>query len=242
MTTTTATVTTTATTTRPRLALRLGLAGLGLYVLLAAAMAATVDAPFSQGLDDAWRALVGAGSLDQVEGPLPMFFQHFGEGAGALVYAILVPIVLLATRRWRTTLFWLSAMVVANGVVSQVVKHLVDRERPAADEAAGLAGPLFAVDHGSFPSGHSVTMGAFVVAVAALLPVAYRRWWWGFGALLAAGMVWQRTLINAHWLTDALAGVLAGASAAALLWWAFAPLLAADRRRRAERRAERRAG
>ncbi|WP_062385619.1 phosphatase PAP2 family protein [Demequina iriomotensis] len=225
------------TPTRPRLALLLGAGGLGLFALVVAAMAATVPAAFSQGVDDAWRALVGASDVADVQGPLPMFFQHFGEGPGFLVHLVLVPVALLVVRRWRSALFWLAVMMGANILVSQVVKHLVDRERPAADEAAGLYGPLFHTDHGSFPSGHSVTMGAFVVAVAALLPLAYRRWWWGVAALLSVGMIWQRTLVNAHWLTDTVAGVLGGAAFAALVWWAFARLLDRDRGRPVRRRA-----
>ena len=65
--------------------------------------------------------------------------------------------------------------------------------------------------------------------MAALIPPA-RRWiWWIAGALLSAGMVWQRTLINAHWFSDTLAGLAAGAGATLVLWWAFAPLLEKDR-------------
>ncbi|WP_062520993.1 phosphatase PAP2 family protein [Demequina silvatica] len=222
---------TTPTTSRPRLALLLGLSGLALFALTTLAMRATLPEAFSQGIDDAWRALVGASTVDAVDGPLPMFFQNFGEGPGFLVHLILVPVALLVTRRWRSALFWIAAMMGANLVVSQAVKHLLDRERPALDKAAGLYGPLFHTDHGSFPSGHSVTMGAFVVAVAALVPVAVRRWWWAVGAVLAVGMIWQRTLINAHWFTDAVAGVLGGAAFAALMWWAFALLLDKDRGR-----------
>ena len=45
---------------------------------------------------------------------------------------------------------------VGSGLFSQGMKNLVDRPRPAADETLGLFGPLFTVDHGSFPSGHAV--------------------------------------------------------------------------------------
>jgi len=215
---------------RPRLALWLGLTGLAAFLALAGAMLAADTAP-TQALDDAWRDVAGASTLDEVDGPVPMFFQHFGEAVGAIFIMLLWPIALFAVRRWRTALFWLASILGSATVASQLVKHTVDRERPAADEVAGLAGPLFHTDHGSFPSGHSVTMGAFVVAVAALLPALYRRWWWVAGVLLAAGMAWQRTLINAHWVTDTVAGLVAGASTVALLWWAFAPLLAKDRGR-----------
>ncbi|MNJ04708.1 hypothetical protein D3C73_1655920 [compost metagenome] len=41
-------------------------------------------------------------------------------------------------------------------------------------------------------------------------------------------MVWQRTLINAHWLSDTLFGLVAGVAGALLVWWAFWPLLQRD--------------
>ena len=42
------------------------------------------------------------------------------------------------------------------------------------------------------------------------------------------GMMWQRTLINAHWLSDTIFGLVAGAAGALLMWWAFWPLLQKD--------------
>ena len=89
-------------------------------------------------------------------------------------------------------------------------------------------GPLFSVDHGSFPSGHAVSAGTLLVAVAAVLPPSKRLAWWIVGGLIALGMVWQRTLINAHWFSDAVFGVIGGASATLVLWWAFSTLLEKD--------------
>jgi undecaprenyl-diphosphatase len=45
---------------------------------------------------------------------------------------------------------------------------------------------------------------------------------------IAVGMIWQRTLIIAHWFSDAVFGVIGGASATLVLWWAFSTLLAKD--------------
>lgn len=203
------------------LALLLGFAGFALLVSL------DVAHPFVQAMDDAWRRLAGSAPGPETA-PLPMFFQQLGQGLGAVLFIVLLPGVLFAVRRWRSELFVLSAML-GSTLVAQVAKNLVDRPRPAADEAAGLYGPLFQVDHGSLPSGHSVTMGFIIIAVAALIQAA-RRWiWWIAGVLLALGMIWQRTLINAHWLSDTLAGLAAGAGATLILWWAFAPLLDRDR-------------
>ena len=56
--------------------------------------------------------------------------------------------------------------------------------------------------------------------------------WTVLSALLALGMIWQRTLINAHWLSDSIVGILAGLGVGFILWWAFWPWLNRDYGRR----------
>lgn len=182
--------------------------------------------PLTQPLDDAWRRLVGSDHGPET-GPVPMFFQYLGEGPGALVLLLLIPIVLFIVRRWRSALFFMAANA-ATILVSQLTKNLVHRPRPAEDLDAGLFGPLFRVDHGSFPSGHSVTAGFVIVGIAALIPAGKRLVWWIVAALIGIGMVWQRTLINAHWLSDTVFGLAAGAATTLIMWWAFYTLLRKD--------------
>ena len=213
---------------RPRALLVTGLVGLVLFALFGLAVLQDVEAPFTQPLDDAWRRLVGASGLDQVSWAVPMAFQYLGELPGAVLTILLIPAWLFVIRRWRSALFFLTAELAGTMVVSQLTKNLVDRPRPADDLANGLFGPLFSVDHGSFPSGHAVSAGILLVAVAAILPPSKRLVWWIVGGLIAVGMIWQRTLINAHWFSDAVFGVIGGASATLVLWWAFWTLLAKD--------------
>ncbi len=213
---------------RPRALLVTGLIGLALFAVFGVAVFQNVDAPFTQPLDDAWRRLVGASGLGQVSWAVPMFFQYLGELPGAVLTILLIPTWLFIVRRWRSALFFLAAEFAGSLIVSQLTKNLVDRPRPADDLANGLFGPLFSVDHGSFPSGHAVSAGILLIAVAAILPPSKRGWWWIVGGLIALGMIWQRTLINAHWFSDAVIGVIGGASATLILWWAFATLLRTD--------------
>ena len=213
---------------RPRALLVTGLVGLVLFALFGLAVLQDVEAPFTQPLDDAWRRLVGASGLDQVSWAVPMAFQYLGELPGAVLTILLIPAWLFVIRRWRSALFFLTAELAGSMVVSQLTKNLVDRPRPADDLANGLFGPLFSVDHGSFPSGHAVSAGILLVAVAAILPPSKRLVWWIVGGVIAVGMIWQRTLINAHWFSDAVFGVIGGASATLVLWWAFSTLLAKD--------------
>lgn len=217
---------------RPRPLLWWALGLTGAFVLMGLVLLANPTSPFTQGLDDAWRSLVGAAPGDDIyQQPFAMFLQYLGEAPGALVMVILIPLALVIVGRWRSALFFFAADMAGMGLYSQGMKNLVDRPRPAADEAAGLFGPLFHVDHGSYPSGHAAAAGVFAVAVLALIPVAQRRLrivWMVVGAVIMLGMIWQRTLINAHWLSDAFFGVTAGAAAAMLMWWAFWPQLQRD--------------
>ena len=70
----------------------------------------------------------------------------------------------------------------------------------------------------SFPSGHSIAATVTVVAaVIALVPPGRRRVWWGAGAVaFSVLMALSRAYLAAHWLSDAIAGVLLGTSCALL--------------------------
>ena len=217
---------------RPVALLVWALALLAAFAVMGLLVALSAEGPFTQPVDDWWRRIVGAapdgGSHTWF---LPMFFQHLGEAPGALFMVILLPAGLAVVGRWRSALFVFASCMVALGLYSQGMKNLVDRARPAADDALELFGPLFEVDHGSFPSGHAVSASALVFLVAALIPStrrALRSAWWIIGALIMVGMMWQRTLINAHWLSDTFFGLVAGAAGVLLMWWAFWPWLQRD--------------
>lgn len=232
---------------RPRWMLWTALGLLAVFAALAVGVAVAPEAPWSQGLDDLWRSGFGVGPESTLPGfALTQMFQHLGQLPGAVLMMILLPLVLVLIGRWRSALFVIAVQLAGPGLLSQLTKNLVDRPRPADDTAAGLFGPLVQVDHGSFPSGHSVSMAAIIVTVLALIPASAvwaRRIWIVLGVLLAVGMVWQRTLINAHWFTDTCAGLIGGAAVAVLLWWAFLPWLRRDQERRVWflRRSERQA-
>lgn len=215
--------------------LRTGLLPLAIVAAQAIAVAVNPSAPWSQGIDDAWREMIGVGpDSGAYTWFLPMLFQALGQLPGAIALMLLLPIGLIIVGRWRSALFVLAVQLAAPGLVSQLLKNTVNRPRPAANGAEGLFAPLLQVDHGSFPSGHSVSAGALAVILLALLPLS-RRWVKvaviGVDGVLIVGMILQRTLINAHWLTDCLVGVCAGAGVALVLWWAFQPLLRHDRDR-----------
>lgn len=145
-----------------------------------------------------------------------------------------VLLLLLVRRRWVSAGFLLAATLGGNMLVVQGLKHLVDRPRPAH--------PLVRVDHGSFPSGHAATAALLVVLLGVLLvPVARRRAWWIGGAVFILAMMWSRTWLHAHWLSDTAAGAAAGAGVGLVAWWLFGPALARERARAHDRRGRPRA-
>ncbi|MCX4985770.1 phosphatase PAP2 family protein [Streptomyces sp. NBC_00572] len=203
---------------------RPGVLAAGLLLLTVATLPAFVvradpaNPPF-QDLDDQWLAWMG-GPHDGPYAVLAAVLNWFGGPLGVVVPLALL-FFLLVRGRWVSVGFLLGVYLAGNLLVVQGLKHLVDRPRPA--------NPLVRVDHGSFPSGHAAGAALLVVLAGVLLiPAARRRAWWLGGVVFTLAMMWSRTWLHAHWLTDTAAGAAAGAGAGLLAWWLCAPALARE--------------
>jgi membrane-associated phospholipid phosphatase len=110
-------------------------------------------------------------------------------------------------RRWWHLTAFVSAIVVSEIAIG-TLKALYDRPR--------ALGSLVETSSASFPSGHAVAASVTAVAaVVALLPEGPRRYRWGAGAVAFSFlMAVSRTYLGAHWLSDAVAGVLLGTTIA----------------------------
>ena len=106
-------------------------------------------------------------------------------------------------------------VVAASGILVQVVKHSVGRARPKLMPSVGafhFAGPSWAADLASFPSGHATTAFSAAACLGYMLPEA--RWpLLGLAGLIAA----SRVLIGAHYPSDVVAGAVLGVSTAFFL-------------------------
>ncbi|MFI1650875.1 phosphatase PAP2 family protein [Streptomyces avidinii] len=212
---------------RSRGVLIAGLLLLGASVLPALVVRSDVADPPFQGLDDHWLIWMG-GPHEGIYQAAATALDLFGGPVGALLPLSLL-ILLLVRRRWVSAGFLLAADLGGNMLVIQGLKHLVDRPRPDH--------PLVRVDHGSFPSGHAATAALLVVLLGVILvPAARRRAWWIGGTAFTLAMMWSRTWLHAHWLSDTVAGAAAGAGVGLLAWWLFHPALARERARAHDRR------
>ena len=104
---------------------------------------------------------------------------------------------------------------VGSGITAQLIKHAVPRLRPSNLPDAIVA-PDERIFHNSFPSGHTTTAFALACWVF-LLTYRTRYRWWGYGALLLAGLVGlSRVYRGVHYPSDVLTGAAIG-----MLWGAL---------------------
>ena len=124
-----------------------------------------------------------------------------------VLVAVVVALIEIGQTRSRWVAPFLLAVILGDKLLTETVKDLIDRARPALEPVAATLGP-------SFPSGHSSTAAA---AWAAFALVA-GRWWgrraWpalaGVAVGIAVAVAVSRVLLDVHWLTDVLAGLALG--------------------------------
>jgi membrane-associated phospholipid phosphatase len=159
-----------------------------------------------QRLDDGWLRLMVSGRVL----PLTAIAKVFN--VLGLVYVTLPVRIaiagLLALRRWWWHLAAFASAVVVSEVLIGQLKGIYGRARPP--------GPLVATSGASFPSGHAIAASVTAVAaVIALVPAGRRRAWWGAAAIVFSILMGlSRAYLGAHWLSDAVAGILLGTSCA----------------------------
>jgi undecaprenyl-diphosphatase len=187
--------------------------------LTAAAFAAVADhgvLAHLQRADDAWLRLMISGRSAPVTA-VAKVFNWLGLVYVTLPVRIGIAGFLALRRRWWH-LAAFAAAVVLSEVLIGTLKAVYDRARPPGSRV-GTRGA-------SFPSGHSIAATVTVVAaVLALVPPGRARVAWGAAAtVFSVLMALSRAYLGAHWLSDALAGVLLGASCALLAAFAVGEL------------------
>jgi membrane-associated phospholipid phosphatase len=102
---------------------------------------------------------------------------------------------------------FMLAVFIGDKLVTNGIKDLVDRARPTLNPIAETLGP-------SFPSGHSSTAASFYAALALILArrrsARVRALLAGGAGALAIAVASSRVLLDVHWLSDVVAGVVLG--------------------------------
>ena len=110
-------------------------------------------------------------------------------------------------RRRLAVLAFMVTVVVGQNLIANLVKVLVDRERPPVPHLAASSGF-------SFPSGHTAAAAATWAAVALVLgrgrPLWVKAWLGAGAALLTVVVAASRVLLGVHWLTDVIGGAALG--------------------------------
>ncbi|MGO1117415.1 phosphatase PAP2 family protein [Rhodovibrionaceae bacterium A322] len=115
--------------------------------------------------------------------------------------------------------FWFLA-IAGSGILTNLLKIFFGRARPKIFQQEGFFGfDPFAFDAAwhSFPSGHGNTAFVLAILFSLFLP-RWRAWAWGLFTFLAL----QRVVVNAHYLSDVIAGAVVACVTSYWLAQAFA--------------------
>lgn len=176
-------------------------------------------------LDEAvGRWVVQAAGPAWVDAARVLSMAHTARGIAVIVAGA---VVLLLALRDRAGALWLVLAFYSGAALNHALKHLVQRPRPQQLE--------FAVTDFAFPSGHAAQATLLYGALLVLLwrHTTSRAWRTAAAVaalLLVAAVCASRVLLQAHWFSDVVAGVLVGAA-----WLVLAVVLAVALRRTAGR-------
>ena len=92
--------------------------------------------------------------------------------------------------------------VLAANLTSHVLKRLIGRERPPAEQW------LVEASNYSLPSGHATGAAAFAMALTLII---------GWVGALVIGL--SRLALGVHWVEDVLTGWILGVIVATVTWW-----------------------
>lgn len=206
---------------QPRHALppaRIALAVAGAVALaLAAGFAALIAAdpahPPVLGLDRRWLAAIVPTRDHFLTAAAKIISLVAGPTGGTVIVIVVAGFLWFARKRRAAAVFLVGILAVTSGA-SQLIKHLVLRPRPV--------GALVPADIGSFPSGHVITSLAVGSALALVLArQGHRRVAFILVGAVTLLMMWCRTYLGAHWLSDTFESILV-ASGMVMVGWAMA--------------------
>ncbi len=151
------------------------------------------------------------------------WLEEAGKSHWVLIYCIgMIAFTWRSTRSEAYKFLAFFVSVAASGILANLIKVVACRPRPPLFILQGIThwnvfGFQIEYIWNSFPSGHATTGLAIAISGAAIYPRL--RWlFWSLGIAIALG----RLAINAHFLSDVIAGGLLGAVVAVVVNKLFA--------------------
>lgn len=191
--------------------LTVGLLAAVAFAILRSVVALADHTPMA--IDVWWNDLMVA-TMNEVALVIAWVPAIVGGTIGMIVVGILLVILFLWRKRRGDAATLATAMVIVVAVGAPMAA-IIARARPADSLAERVAT--------SFPSGHT----AVATTVAIILGLLLQRWdVWGAGVAWVVLMMWSRTYLHAHWLSDVVAGLLEGVAVACFVWCAHTALRA----------------
>ncbi|WP_314425765.1 phosphatase PAP2 family protein [uncultured Microbacterium sp.] len=156
-------------------------------------------------VDHWWNDLMGDLTSD-----VWLFVAWVPAVVGGTVGMIVIGALLIAWLLWRRRGWDAATLAVAMVVVVAIgasMAAVIGRTRPEDSLAESVAT--------SFPSGHT----AVATTVVMVLALVFRQWYvWAAGLVWVLTMMWSRTYLHAHWVSDVVAGMLEGVAVATIVW------------------------
>lgn len=135
--------------------------------------------------------------------------------AAAIPTGMLVYGIVKHDKPTRRKSYEMFGSVILSSVISEGMKGVFNRERPA-QKYPGIIFPYKDAKDRSFPSGHTT----LAFATATTLALEYKKWYVVVPAYVwATGVAYSRMYLGVHYPSDVLAGAAVGAGGALLSHW-----------------------
>lgn len=159
------------------------------------------------------------------------YISQIGKGIywiiGGLAWFVLAKYWFKSPKQAYAAIFLITA-VVLSGLICNLIKVCVGRARPVMWFHEQLYGFYFFKTEAamrSFPSGHSTTITAAMMAIG----LSFRRMWLGC-LVLALLVCFSRIVVQAHYLSDVLVGMYLGTLVTLLIYPIFSRLATRGRK------------
>ena len=123
-----------------------------------------------------------------------VFLSHFGTFSIFVIFTLLY----LVTKQSKKKILQMWLTVFIAGLVTFILKLIIERPRPVVDSLIGVSGY-------SFPSGHTLVPFALYIVLADHIP-KLKNWWLVIASLIA----FSRLYLGVHYISEVVLSIFLG--------------------------------